>query len=71
MNAMVSLGAVVVLIATCLIQLVRYRRGTSRYPPGPVSLPFLGNVHQLPVAHQEQTFLEWGKRYGKLALAPE
>ncbi|KAH9916560.1 cytochrome P450 [Epithele typhae] len=38
-------------------------------PPGPVALPVLGNVHQLPQTYQEQTFAEWGKQYGEVVYA--
>lgn len=33
-------------------------------PPGPPPLPVIGNVHQIPSAHNHLTFTEWGKLYG-------
>ena len=37
----------------------------SRFPPGPPSIPVLGNVHQLPQEYQERTFADWGKSFGE------
>ncbi|CAL1703282.1 unnamed protein product [Somion occarium] len=39
------------------------------YLPGPNPIPFLGNVHQLPMEYQERSILEWGKTYGNIIYA--
>jgi len=36
----------------------------QRLPPGPKSLPVLGNFLQVPTKHMERKFAEWGKIYG-------
>lgn len=41
----------------------------QRLPPGPRSLPLIGNVHQLPAEYQERTFLEWGRKFGNIVFA--
>lgn len=43
--------------------------GGRRLPPGPRSLPFLGNIHQIPADFQEKTFLTWGRKYGDIVFA--
>lgn len=42
----------------------KHRAERARLPPGPRAIPFLGNVHQLPMDYQERTFAEWAKQYG-------
>ncbi|KAL4246690.1 cytochrome P450 family protein [Abortiporus biennis] len=52
----------------CLAIFLVYRlsRRTFHLPPGPKPLPFIGNVHQLPIEHQEKAFAEWGRKYGDI-----
>jgi hypothetical protein len=36
--------------------------------PGPVPIPFLGNVHQLPRQTAWVRFAEWSEQYGQCSL---
>ncbi|TCD66640.1 hypothetical protein EIP91_001107 [Steccherinum ochraceum] len=48
----------------------RPRRGSRLpLPPGPAGLPFIGNIHQLPVENQEVVFSQWAKEYGDVVFA--
>ncbi|EIW56861.1 cytochrome P450 [Trametes versicolor FP-101664 SS1] len=47
----------------------KHRAERARLPPGPRAIPFLGNVHQLPMDYQERTFAEWAKQYGDVVYA--
>ena len=57
----------VVLIALALLGVYvrNWRSAKHPYPPGPPALPFLGNVHQLPMEYQPKKLAEWGRQYGK------
>lgn len=44
-------------------------RKYKAYPPGPTPMPFLGNLHQLPVKDQHETFREWANTYGEVVYA--
>ncbi|KAI1261850.1 cytochrome P450 2D18 [Xylariaceae sp. FL1019] len=39
---------------------------TKRLPPGPPTIPFLGNVHQLPRRGIHFSYFDWAKKYGGL-----
>ncbi|KAJ7801882.1 cytochrome P450 [Mycena olivaceomarginata] len=43
-----------------------YNLRRATLPPGPKSLWFIGNVHQLPKLNQYQTFGQWSRIYGPL-----
>ncbi|KZT69355.1 cytochrome P450 [Daedalea quercina L-15889] len=45
------------------------KRLRRRLPPGPSSLPILGNIHQFPITDQEYTLAQWGKHYGNVVYA--
>ena len=62
-----SIAYCILLLATVRVVYTRWiRNRLYRRPPGPNPIPFLGNVHQLPMDYQEAAILEWGKRYGEL-----
>jgi hypothetical protein len=38
-------------------------------PPGPTSVPFIGNLHQISFHSQELCFAEWGRIFGTVPVA--
>ncbi|CCL98337.1 uncharacterized protein FIBRA_00331 [Fibroporia radiculosa] len=45
---------------------LRTGRRAFLLPPGPMRLPLLGNVHQLPSTFQHKTFKQWAAKYGDI-----
>ncbi len=56
-------------IAACLMILWRISRLSRRlkdYPPGPPTLPVVGNLHQIPGEKRHLQFGKWAEEYGPI-----
>jgi len=55
-------------IPICLILLLlkAKRRGKNKLPPGPIGLPFIGNLHQFDSLAPHIYFWKLSKKYGKI-----
>ncbi|KAK8174071.1 cytochrome P450 [Phyllosticta citrichinensis] len=51
-------------LALILWRLSRIGRRPPGYPPGPPTLPLIGNLHQMPAKNQHEQFLVWSRQYG-------
>lgn len=68
-NVRASLGVAFFLFFTySVFSWILGRRYSRRLPPGPKSLPVLGNILQIPTKHVERKFAEWGKIYGSYVV---
>jgi hypothetical protein len=47
-----------------LWQLSRIGRRPKDYPPGPPTLPIIGNLHQIPSEKRHLQFEKWSRDYG-------
>ena len=52
------------LIAAALYRLSRIGRRRANYPPGPPTLPLIGNLHLIPKEKAHLQFQEWAQEYG-------
>lgn len=50
-----------------LLHWIRSRRN-RHLPPGPPSIPFIGNLHSVPVSQPWLKLIEWGRQYSKKNL---
>ncbi|CAG7969918.1 unnamed protein product [Penicillium salamii] len=46
------------------LRVLRIGRRPKNYPPGPPTLPILGNIHQMPTRDAHLQFEEWAREYG-------
>ncbi|KAJ5787369.1 cytochrome P450 [Penicillium paradoxum] len=61
------LAVILVPIALCVLYLVLVTgRRAKNLPPGPPTIPILGNLHQIPRKGSYFKFTEWAKQYGGL-----
>ncbi|KAK0450589.1 cytochrome P450 [Desarmillaria tabescens] len=50
-----------------LWRLFRRTRRNTPFPPGPIGLPFVGNLLDMPAEKEWLTFAKWGEKYGDIA----
>ncbi|KAI1771735.1 cytochrome P450 [Hypoxylon cercidicola] len=54
------------LLLAVLWQLSRTGRRPKNYPPGPPTLPLIGNLHQIPRKKRHIQFEKWAREYGPI-----
>ncbi|KAK4182237.1 putative cytochrome P450 E-class, group I [Podospora australis] len=56
----------VVLIGAAIVHLTKIYRQLNdpRAPPGPIQIPYLGRIHDLPIEFMWLKFKEWADKYG-------
>lgn len=59
-------GSLVILSIGILWRLNRIGRRPKAYPPGPPTLPVIGNLHQIPRERRHLQFEEWAQKYGPI-----
>lgn len=57
----IQLVVVIVILAFFLKQVLSFGRRPKGYPPGPPTIPILGNLHQLSVEGMHLRFHEWAQ----------
>ncbi|KAJ4304905.1 hypothetical protein N0V90_000433 [Kalmusia sp. IMI 367209] len=61
-----SIYAIVTFIGISLWQLSQIGRRPKDYPPGPPTLPLLGNLHLIPDKKRHLQFEKWAREYGPI-----
>ena len=57
---------VVVVVGLVIHTLKRRSPKHYNFPPGPIPLPLIGNIHQVPKTHPWLKYTEWAKQYGMI-----
>ncbi|KAI0098729.1 cytochrome P450 [Nemania sp. FL0031] len=61
-----SLLVGVLLLGWLAMRLSSLGRRPERYPPGPPTLPVIGNIHQMPKTKLHVQFQKWAQEYGPI-----
>ncbi|ROW04275.1 hypothetical protein VSDG_00895 [Cytospora chrysosperma] len=54
----------IAIVAIVLFQLRNVGRRPKDYPPGPPTLPLIGNLHQIPAKDPHHQYKKWAEEYG-------
>ncbi|RDW79387.1 hypothetical protein BP6252_04025 [Coleophoma cylindrospora] len=57
-------GSVLAAILWALWYISKVGQRPKDYPPGPPTLPVIGNLHQMPAKHAHLQFQKWAEEYG-------
>ncbi|KAK0657876.1 cytochrome P450 [Cercophora newfieldiana] len=63
---MIFLLGLALLLGTILYLVLFIGKRDPRLPPGPPTLPILGNLHQIPTKRTHLQFAKWAKEYGEI-----
>jgi len=66
LSSPVILLAVTALTIAVLARLLRIGQRPADFPPGPPTLPLIGNLHQMPKRDAHLQFQKWAKEYGPI-----
>ncbi|KAI8938085.1 hypothetical protein NX059_005756 [Plenodomus lindquistii] len=58
--------ALLIVVLVGIYRLLRIGRRDARLPPGPPTLPLLGNSHLIPKTGLYRKFRDWAREYGKI-----
>ncbi|KAF7366446.1 Cytochrome P450 [Mycena sanguinolenta] len=55
-----------VVVVGCFMRLLNVGRRERGLPPGPPTVPLLGNLHLIPAKQRHLKFAEWSRKYGDI-----
>ncbi|GME29194.1 putative cytochrome P450 oxidoreductase [Neofusicoccum parvum] len=65
-ESLLLVSAFTLLVVWSILKLSRVGHRDLRMPPGPSTLPVLGNAHQIPSVGLFKKFHEWAREYGPI-----
>lgn len=61
-----TIGAIALVVVIGFARLLLIGKRPKGYPPGPPTIPILGNIHQMPARDAHLQFEKWAREYGEL-----
>ncbi|KAK7040215.1 hypothetical protein VNI00_010021 [Paramarasmius palmivorus] len=61
-----TIAAIILVVLTAAVWFLQLGRRESYLPPGPPTLPVLGNIHIFPTKYPHYRFTEWARQYGTI-----
>lgn len=65
-NISISTVAIGLAIVLCVYRLLQVGRRPAGYPPGPPTIPILGNIHLMPKRDAHLQYQKWAQEYGPI-----
>ncbi|XP_029446140.1 cytochrome P450 2D15-like [Rhinatrema bivittatum] len=62
----VTFLVILLIVFVLVLDFMKRRKKWSRYPPGPTSLPFLGNIHQVDFQQLHVSYAKLCKKFGNV-----
>ncbi|CAG8978781.1 hypothetical protein HYALB_00011046 [Hymenoscyphus albidus] len=62
----ITFTAIAIVLSAVFWKLSKIGRRPSSYPPGPPTLPLIGNLHQIPNQKRHLQFEKWAQEYGPI-----
>lgn len=59
-------AGLVLLVSAIVWQVTKIGQRPKNYPPGPPTLPIIGNLHQIPQEGRHLQFEKWAQEYGPI-----
>lgn len=60
----ILLDIVLALVGLFIIYSLFLKKSSPSLPPGPLGLPLVGNIFDMPSEQEWLTFAKWGEQYG-------
>ncbi|KAH6651500.1 cytochrome P450 [Truncatella angustata] len=64
----IALGFIVATLLFWFARPLKSAGKSANFPPGPPTIPFLGNLHQVPLTKPFVRFAEWSRQFGSQGL---
>lgn len=61
---LIFLDFILALVGLFVLRSLLHKGSSLSLPPGPIGLPLVGNIFDMPTSREWLTFAKWGEKYG-------